>query len=76
MRLCANLRWKTFYGARWDTREEMLEDLLRGDVPYSCLQTCLPWGPDQDAAVPEHCQPDRPCFVPSTREPPDRNTVS
>lgn len=69
MRLCTNLRWKTFYGARWDTREEMLADLLRGDVPYSCLLTCQSWGPDDGAAVPEDCQPDRGCFAPSKREP-------
>ncbi|MEQ1504540.1 MAG: hypothetical protein ABMB14_20040 [Myxococcota bacterium] len=69
IRLCAWLRWKTFYGARWDTRDELLADLLRGDVPYSCLRTCQAWGPDDAAAVPEHCQPDRPCFEPSTKEP-------
>ena len=76
MRLCANLRWKTFYGARWDTREEMLADLLRGDVPYSCLMTCQPWGPDEDASAPERCQPGRSCFVPSKREPPEGAPVS
>ena len=75
MRLCANLRWKTYYGARWDTREQMLADLLRGDVPYSCLQTCQPWGPDEDASTPERCQPDRGCFEPSKREPVARANV-
>jgi hypothetical protein len=69
MRLCAHLRWKSFYGTRWATREQMLGDLLKGDVPYSCLHTCQSWGPDDDAAVPERCQPDRGCFEPSPREP-------
>ena len=72
MRLCAHLRWKTYYGARWDTRAQMLEDLLRGDVPYSCLHTCQSWGPDEDVAAPERCQPGRTCFEPSVREPPPR----
>lgn len=75
MRLCANLRWKSYYGARWDTREQMLADLLRGDVPYSCLATCQPWGPDEDASVPERCQPGRGCFEPSPKEPPARSVV-
>lgn len=75
MRLCAHLRWKTFYGTRWITREEMLADLLRGDVPYSCLQTCQSWGPDDDAAVPERCQPGRGCFTTSPREPKDRSVT-
>ncbi|MCA9489650.1 MAG: hypothetical protein KC621_06990 [Myxococcales bacterium] len=73
MRLCRYLRWKTYYGARWDTPEQLAEDLARGDVPFSCLRTCLPWGPDEGPAVPEGCQPDRACFVPSAKEPlPDR----
>ncbi len=72
MRLCAHLRWKSFYGSRWDTREELLAEMLRGDCPYSCLKTCQPWGPDDDAAAPERCQPDRGCFEPSPREPAER----
>lgn len=72
LRLCAMLRWKTYYGSRWDTREAMLDDLLRGDVPYSCLRTCQPFGPDDDAAVPERCQPGRGCFRQSQREPAPR----
>ncbi len=72
MRLCANLRWKGFYGTRWSTREQMLADLLKGDVPYACLQTCQNWGPDDDVAVPECCQPGRGCFVPSPRDPGER----
>jgi hypothetical protein len=69
VKLCRSLRWKTYYGARWDTREQMLTDLLRGDVPYSCLLTCQSWGPDDEVAAPEACQPDRPCFTQSSKEP-------
>jgi hypothetical protein len=69
IRLCRSLRWKSWYGSRWDTREQLLEDLLRGDVPYSCLHTCRPWGPDDALAAPEACQPGRACFAPSPREP-------
>lgn len=69
MKLCRSLRWKTWYGARWDTREDMLADLLKGDVPYSCLLTCQSWGPDDVVAAPEACQPGRPCFQPSNKEP-------
>lgn len=76
MRLCAYLRWKGFYGARWDSRDELIADLTRGDVPYSCLRTCQPWGPDDDASVPERCQPGRSCFAPSPREPADPALVS
>ena len=70
MRLCAHLRWKSFYGARWATRAEMSAAMTRDDTPYSCLHTCQPWGPDDDAAAPERCQPDRSCFEVSDREPP------
>lgn len=69
MKLCAWLRWKGLYGARWDTREEMIADMLRSDSPFSCLRTCQPWGPDDDLAAPEGCQPSRGCFEPSPREP-------
>jgi hypothetical protein len=69
MRLCASLRWKSFYGARWDSREQMVADLVRGDAPYTCLRTCQAFGPDDDAAVPERCQPGRACFSGSKREP-------
>jgi hypothetical protein len=73
MRLCVHLRWKGFYGTRWNTREEMLADLVRGDVPYSCLHTCQSWGPDDDAAAPERCQPGRGCFEASPRDPSTRS---
>lgn len=69
MRLCRHLRWKTWYGARWDTPEELLADLTRNDVPFTCLRTCLPFGADDGPAVPEACRPERACFEPSAKEP-------
>ena len=70
MTLCRSLRWKTWYGARWDTPEALAADLFRNDVPFSCLHTCRPWGRDGDAAVPERCVPGRACFSPSPKTPP------
>jgi hypothetical protein len=72
VRLCAWLRWKGYYGGRWDTMEELVADMTRGDVPYSCLRTCQAWGPDDDVAAPEGCQPGRGCFEASPREPTSR----
>ncbi len=69
MTLCRYLRWKTFYGARWDTLEELAADLSREDVPFTCLHTCRPWGPDGELTAPEGCAPGRGCFVPSDRVP-------
>lgn len=34
----------------------------RNQVPYTCLRTCQPWGPDDEPAVPEGCDAARPCF--------------
>ena len=73
MTLCRFLRWKAWYGARWDTPEALAADLARDDVPFSCLHTCRPWGPDEDAAVPERCAPGRACFVPSPKTPATRS---
>ena len=69
MRLCSHLRWKSLYGATFPDTEALNEALLRNDTPYSCLHTCQPWGPDDDAATPERCQPDRGCFQPSPKDP-------
>ncbi|MEQ1571700.1 MAG: hypothetical protein ABMA64_39085 [Myxococcota bacterium] len=69
MKLCAYIRWRGFYGARWDTREQMVADLSGAGAPYSCLRTCQPFGPDDDGVMPERCQPGRTCFAQSPREP-------
>ena len=69
MKLCRFLRWKGYFGRRWRTEEELVVDLLRNDVPYSCLKTCRHWGPDDDATTPERCQPGRGCFELSPKQP-------
>ena len=65
--LCRSLRWKGIYG-----RDTMTEAELRGlfelnEVPYSCLLTAQPWGPDDAVAAPERCCSSRACFRPSPR---------
>lgn len=65
MALCRFMRWKSFYGQDWNSEAELLEVLNRNEVPYYCLQTSQPWGPDDDAAVPERCGRHRTCFEPS-----------
>jgi len=69
MRLCAHLRWKAFYGARWPTPEDLDLALALSDSPFSCLQTAQPGGPDGALCAPERCQPGRSCFSPSPRDP-------
>ena len=69
MELCANLRWKAFYGKRWATEAALRADLARNDCPYSCLRTCQPFGPDGQLAAPEVCGRGRPCFEPSPLTP-------
>lgn len=69
MRLCAWLRWKAYYGARWEDPAALTAALARGETAFSCLRTCQPWGPDDDLCAPERCQPDRPCFEPSPKDP-------
>ena len=69
LRLCAHLRWRAFYGAGWATDSALQDALAKGDRPFSCLHTCRPWGPDDEATSPEHCQPGRRCFEPSERDP-------
>lgn len=76
MRLCAHLRWPGYYGARWETREAMIADVLGATAPYSCARSCQPFGPDDDVAAPERCDPDRSCFAPSPLEPTGPRPVS
>jgi len=69
LRLCANLRWKGFYGQMWRDEAEMNEVMMVTAAPYTCLHTCQPWGPDDQQVVPGGCQPGRSCFAPSEHEP-------
>jgi hypothetical protein len=62
MELCKYLRWKT--QARGDGDPALVwESLARNQVPFSCLRTCMAWGPDDDLAAPELCTSARACFV-------------
>jgi hypothetical protein len=69
MRLCRSLRWKSFYGASWNTPEDLAADLAASENPFSCLRTCQPWGPDDRPAFPSVCQPGRGCFQMSHKDP-------
>jgi hypothetical protein len=64
MELCRNLRWKSIT-RDLDDPDEILAAFARNQVPYSCLETCRSWGPDDELAAPERCQSQRTCFVPS-----------
>jgi hypothetical protein len=67
MDLCRSLRWKALYGVTSLSRDELLAHVQANDVPYGCLRSCEPWGPDGHPAAPEACQPGRACFAPSPR---------
>lgn len=67
MELCQSLRWKSLYGLTSISVEELVALVVANDVPYGCLLSCEPWGPDGDPATPETCQPGRSCFRPSSR---------
>jgi hypothetical protein len=62
MHLCRFLRWKTGYGELYRTEAELAELLGRNEVPFRCLKTQQPWGPDDVAARPEQCAPGRRCY--------------
>ena len=59
--LCRHLRWKSHARDSGDPRE-ILASAARSRVPFSCLKTCRPWGPDDDVAAPELCCRERGCF--------------
>jgi hypothetical protein len=65
MKLCRFLRWKGVHDVR--TEQELIAAFARNEVPYSCLKTCQPWGPDEALAVPEDCDISRECFELSPR---------
>ncbi len=69
MRLCANLRWKGWYGQRWPTPEALTQALQGSDSQFSCLASCQAWGPDDGLVEPGACQPGRRCFALSPRDP-------
>ncbi len=62
MHLCRFLRWKTGYGELYRDVDELAAILARNEVPFACLRTQQPWGPDESAALPEQCAPGRPCY--------------
>jgi hypothetical protein len=64
MELCRNLRWKSIT-RDLDDPDEVLAAFARNQVPYTCLETCRSWGPDDELAAPELCHSQRGCFRPS-----------
>lgn len=58
--ICQFLRWKGH--SREAAPGEMRFAFARNQVPYTCLRTCQPWGPDDEPAAPEGCDGSRPCF--------------
>jgi hypothetical protein len=60
--LCRHLRWKSFYGRDWGGAEELEATFAWNEVPYDCLRTSQPWGPDEHPATPECCGAQRSCF--------------
>lgn len=69
LRLCAWIRSKSLYGRVFRDMEDVGAALSRSDVPFSCLRTCQPWGPDDALVEPGACQPGRGCFEVSPKEP-------
>lgn len=62
--LCRHLRWKSATREIADA-EAIGFAFARNQVPYTCLHTCQPWGPDDELVVPELCHSQRNCFEPS-----------
>lgn len=67
MELCNWLRFKSLTAFPSLSEEQLAALYAADDVPYSCLQTCQAWGPDEDVASPEACTSARRCFKPSPR---------
>jgi hypothetical protein len=55
MELCKSLRWKGFHSRDWSSPEELIARLVQPEVPFSCLRTCQPWGPDDGPSAPGDC---------------------
>jgi hypothetical protein len=62
--ICQFLRWKGH--DREAPAAERRFAFARNQVPYTCLRTCQPWGPDDEPAVPEGCDAGRGCFAAPT----------
>lgn len=62
--LCKHLRWKS-HSRDSGSPAAILESLQRQQVPFSCLHTCQPFGPDDDIVAPDLCCSERSCFVQS-----------
>jgi hypothetical protein len=69
LRLCAWIRSKSLYGRTFRDADDIDQALRRRDVPFSCLQTCQAWGPDDDLVEPGRCQQGRGCFELSPKNP-------
>lgn len=67
MQLCHSLRWKSWYGSEAFTEATLSAQFRSNEVPYTCLRTCQPWGPDDGPALPESCGSFRSCFRPSPK---------
>lgn len=72
MHLCRKLRWKSYYGTEHLAEADLAELLDRSEVPFSCLHTARPWGPDDQPATPDLCSPERGCYQRSPRLEPVR----
>lgn len=59
---CRWLRWKGAHARDWQRPEDLQAALERWDVPFSCLRTTEPCGPDGGLAEPEACGAGRSCF--------------
>jgi hypothetical protein len=71
--ICRHLRWKSYTRDAEDL-DEFEVTFARNQVPYTCLRTCQPWGPDEELAVPEGCNGARACYERSPLAPPLRDT--
>jgi hypothetical protein len=56
------MRWKGYYGRPSFSAEELAQAYTANEVPYTCLKSGQPWGPDDDVCAPERCGAGRTCF--------------
>ncbi len=64
IQLCRRLRWKGRHGTDAVTPEWVAEAYARNEVPWTCLSTAHPWGPDEAPVDPYRCTSARACFAP------------
>jgi hypothetical protein len=62
--LCRRLRWKSIARDLGDPAEVAVA-FAKNQVPYTCLHSGQPWGPDDELAAPELCHRERGCYEPS-----------